>query len=252
MVSLLDGRSSIVFGASGKVGATIARTLFGFGAKVGIHYFTNQSRADALANALDPSGKRALSICGDCTDEKSLQAVVQNVKDAFGSIDIIVNTVHAPFHPVYVADAGVEDWKVHQEALIGHFLICKSVLPIMREQQYGRIIFISAGLAVRYAAGMSLFSTVKKGLNGFCQSLAREEGKNNILVNVVSPGAVKDCNSEIGGEWDALGKILLTNSALGRFATSQEVANAVAFFASYLADGITGQVLYISGGEIMP
>jgi 3-oxoacyl-[acyl-carrier protein] reductase len=98
---------------------------------------------------------------------------------------------------------------------------------------------------------MSLYSTVKKGLNGFCQSLAREEGKNNILVNVVSPGAVADCNNESGDEWDALGKVLLANSALGRFATSQEVANAVVFFSSHLADGITGQILYISGGEIM-
>jgi 3-oxoacyl-[acyl-carrier protein] reductase len=249
--SLLDGRSSIVYGGSGKVGATIARTLFAFGAKVGIHYFTNQSRADALANSLDPSGKCALSVQADCTDEKSLQAAVQKVKDAYGSVDIVVNTVHAPFHPVHVSDAGMEDWKVHQEALLSHFLICRSVIPVMREQQYGRIIFISAGLAVRYAEGMSLYSTVKKGLNGFCQSLAREEGKNNILVNVVSPGAVADCNNESGDEWDALGKVLQANSALGRFATSQEVANAVVFFSSHLADGITGQILYISGGEIM-
>jgi 3-oxoacyl-[acyl-carrier protein] reductase len=126
-----------------------------------------------------------------------------------------VNTVHAPFQPIHVVNAGMEDWKVHQEALRSHFLICKTAIPIMREQQYGRIIFISAGLAVRYAAGMSLFSTVKKGLNGFCQSLAREEGKNNILVNVVSPGAVEDCSNETDGEWHALGKILLVKSALG-------------------------------------
>jgi 3-oxoacyl-[acyl-carrier protein] reductase len=99
---------------------------------------------------------------------------------------------------------------------------------------------------------MSLFSTVKKGLNGFCQSLAREEGKNNILVNVVSPGAVEDFSNETGDEWDSLGKILLANSALGRFAISQEVANATVFFASHLSDGITAQILFVSGGAIMP
>jgi 3-oxoacyl-[acyl-carrier protein] reductase len=252
MESLLDGRSAIVYGGSGKIGASIVRTLFTFGAKVGIHYFTNQARADALANTLDPSRKRVLSMQADCTDENSLQAAVQKMKDGFGSVDIVVNTVHASSPPVHIANAGMEDWKVHQKALLSHFLICKTVIPVMREQQHGRIIFISAGLAVRYAAGMSLFATVKKGLNGFCQSLAREEGKNNILVNVVSPGAVEDCNDEAGAEWNLLGKMLLANSALGRFATSQEVANAVVFFASPLADSITGQVLYVSGGEIMP
>jgi 3-oxoacyl-[acyl-carrier protein] reductase len=249
--ALLEGRSAIVFGGSGRVGTTIARTLFASGARVGIHYFSNQSKAEALAHSLDPAGKRALSLQADCTDEKSLQALVQKVKETFGSVDIVVNTVHAPFQPVLVADAGSKDWQVHQEALLSHFLICKSVIPSMREQQYGRIIFISAGLAVRYSAGMSLFSTVKKGLNGFCQSLAREEGSHNILVNVVAPGAVEDCNSETAEEWEKLGKLLLANSALGRFATSQEVANAALFFASPLADGITGQVLFVCGGEIM-
>lgn len=249
---MLEGRSAIVFGGSGKVGAVIARTLFAHGANVGVHYFTNRSGAEALASALDPGGKHVLSLQADCTDEESMRAGVQKVKDAFNSVDIVVNTVHAPFQPVPVAEARLEDLKVHQEALLSHFLICKSVIPIMREQRYGRIIFISAGLAVRYSAGMSLFSTIKKGLNGFCQTLAREEGRNNILVNVVSPGAVGDCIGETGEEWDALGKMLLQNSALGRFATSQEVANAVVFFASNLADGITGQILHVSGGEIMP
>lgn len=251
MESLLDGRSSIVFGGSGKIGVTIARTLFEFGSKVGLHYFTNQKKAEALAQILDPGGRQVLTIQADCTDYKSLQSAVQKVDEEFGSVDIVVNTVHASSNPVHVVEAVTDDLKVHQEAFLSHFLICKSVLPFMRKQQYGRIIFISAGLAVRYASGMSLYSTIKKGLNGFCQTLAREEGKNNILVNVVSPGAVEDPDMESGDEWDALGKVLLANSALGRFATPQEVANAVVFFASHLADGITGQILYVSGGEIM-
>lgn len=251
MKSLLEGRSSIVFGGSGKIGGTIARMLFEFGSKVGIHYFTNQNKAEALTHALNPNGQQVLTIQADCTDYESLQAAVQKVREAFGSVDVVVNTVHASSKPVHVVDAVMDDLKVHQEAFLSQFLICKSVIPIMRKQQYGRIIFISAGLAVRYASGMSFYSTIKKGLNGFCQTLAREEGKNNILVNVVSPGAVEDPNMESGDEWDALGKVLIANSALGRFATPQEVANAVVFFASHLADGITGQILYVSGGEIM-
>jgi len=251
MYLLLDGLSAVVFGGSGKLGLVIARTLFDQGAKVGIHYKTNRGKADELAAELDPQGLRAVSIQADCTDEASLNRAIEKVKKVFGGVDVVVNAVHPPFKPVSIADVQISDLQVQQEGLNSQVFICKSVLPTFRQQRFGRIIFISAGLAVRYAAGMSLFTTTKKGLNGFCQTLAREEGPNNILVNVVSPGAV-DLETNVGqSEWDDLGKNLIKNCALGRFATPQEVANAVVFFASPLASGITGQILYISGGEIM-
>lgn len=250
-MGLLDGRAAIVYGGSGKLGSHIARALYAQGASVAVHYFSNAEKARALAEDLDPKGKRAVAAQGDVTDEASLNRLVEEVRERFGSLDVVVNTVHAPFEPKFVADMKKEDWALHVEALTGHFLVCKTALPTMRAQKRGRVIFVSAALAVRYAGGCSAYTAVKRGLDGFCRTLAKEEGKNNILVNIVAPGGVSDSVSEEGGEWDDMTKMLLANCALGRFATSQEVANTVVYFASPLADGITGQTLYVSGGEIM-
>jgi 3-oxoacyl-[acyl-carrier protein] reductase len=250
-MGLLDGRAAVVYGGSGKLGSHIARALYAQGARVAVHYHGNAEKARALAESLDPRGERAVAAQGDVTDEASLNRLVNEVKEHFGSLDVVVNTVHAPFEPKFVADMGREDWKLHTDALLGHFLVCKTALPVMRAQQRGRIVFVSAALAVRYAGGCSAYTAVKRGLDGFCRTLAKEEGKHNILVNVVAPGGVSDSVSEGGGEWDDMTKMLLANCALGRFATSEEVANAVVYFASPLADGITGQTIYVSGGEIM-
>ena len=70
-----------------------------------------------------------------------------------------------------------DDWQLHIEALRIHFELCKAVLPQMRTQKYGRIVFLSGGLAYRYYSGCAAFSTIKAGLNAFCKCLAREEGR---------------------------------------------------------------------------
>lgn len=249
---LLAGRSAIIYGGSGMLGGKIARELYNEGANVAIHYFTNDSKAKSLAKSLDPTGKHAISIQADCKDYHSLVLAVNRTKETFGSVDIIINAVHSPFDAANISEADENDWTVHLDALSSAFNIFKSALPVMQEQQFGRIIYISAALAVRYAKGCSMYTTVKKGLIGFCQTLAKEEGKNNILVNVVAPGAISDAMTESGEEWDKIKEELIARCALGRFASSQEVANAVIYFASPLGNGITGQILYISGGEIMP
>lgn len=250
-MKLLKGRTAVVFGGSGKLGGYISSALYEQGANVAVHYFNNSKKANELVEKTDITGECMMTVPGNITEESSLKALVDKVKHRFGSLDIAVNTVHAPFDPKYVRDMKENDWKLHLDAMMGHFNICKSVLPVMRKQNYGRIIFVSAALAVRYAGGCSAYTTVKRGLNGFCRTLALEEGKNNIMVNIVAPGGIMDSVSEEGQEWDEMTDRLLANCALGRFATSKEVANTVVYFSSPLADGITGQTIYVSGGEIM-
>ena len=250
-MGLLNNKTAIVFGASGKLGVTIARVLFEHGAKVAVHYLSNASVAERLARELDPSGNRMIALQADSTDECSLESALGRVKAAFGAVDIAVNAIHGAFEPVNVEDSVFSDWSLHLNALKSHYLICKTVLPEMRLRRFGRIIFVSAAMAVRYVEGCSMYTAVKRGLNGFCHTVAIEEGRNNITVNIVAPGGVSDAETQSGGDWDEMTEQYIKRCALGRFATAREVANTVVYFASPLADGITGQTLYVSGGEIM-
>ncbi len=250
-MSLLSNKTAVVFGGSGKLGKAIATRLHEEGASVVIHYHANNRAAEALAAELDPSGKTAIAIRADAMDASQVKALYGQAIKAFGSLDIVVNTVHPPFDPAFVADSKEEDWGRHLDALKSHYLISREALPQMRAQHGGRIIYVSAALAVRYGEGCSMYTTIKRGLNGFCRTLAMEEGKNNILVNIVCPGGIADAQTQQGDDWDEMAAEFIKKCPLGRLATSEEVANTVLYFASPLSEGITGQTLFVAGGEIM-
>jgi len=223
-MELLDNQTAIIFGGSGNLGNAIARALYENGSKVAVHYFQHKKKAENLAEELDPSGKRAISIYADGTNEEAVRTAIMKVKDTFGSVKIVANTIHLPFDATNIADSNLDLWNLHLDALKIHYLICKTVVPIMREQQYGRIIFISAALSVRYSAGCSMYTAIKSGLNGFTKTLAIEEGKHNILANIVSPGGIGDAVNQSGDDWDEMAKAFIARCPLGRLATSKEEA----------------------------
>jgi 3-oxoacyl-[acyl-carrier protein] reductase len=173
-----------------------------------------------------------------------------------GGLHVLVNTVHGQFTPKPIAEMSWTDWSVHLDALKAQFLVCQAVLPSMREQRYGRIIYISAGLSKRLFRGCSAYSTVKAGLNAFCKTLAIEEGRYGITVNIVAPGKVVPDDgrepTDNPEDWEALNRQSMSKAPLGREATANDVADAVVYFASRQAGGITGQTLFVAGGEIMP
>lgn len=209
-----------------------------------------------MVEEIEASGGNAIAIQADITDMVSIQDLIEKVLGNYQSLQILVNAVHGQFNPRSVSDMIWEDWEIHLNAIKGHFLLCKAVLPIMRSQHYGRIVYISGGLSRRYFSGCSAYTTVKAGLNGFCKTLAIEEGFNGITVNIVAPGKVipgdGGSSTDKPEEWDALNQQSMANIPLGRYASGEDVANAVVYFASPQAAGITGQTLYVAGGEIMP
>lgn len=122
----------------------------------------------------------------------------------------------------------------------------------MRKQGYGRIVFISGGLSRRFFRGCSAYTAIKSGINGFCKTLALEEGEHGITVNIVAPGKVVATHETHGEARDEIGDISAHSIPLMRFATPHDVAGAVLYFVSSGASGITGQTLFVAGGEIMP
>lgn len=249
----LHGKTAIVLGAVGNLGTYIAKTLYGHGANIVFNYYKNEEeKASALIAQMDPSGDRSLALFCDISDESSVHDFVAGAAEKFGTVDIMVNLVHNPeFVPKNVGEMEWKDWNNHLIAQKGHFLICKHVIPLMRKQRCGRIIYISGGLAVRHMGGSAAFAAVKSGLTAFCKTMAIEEGPNNITVNIVAPGKITSLSSDGAFSWNDKEAELLEKTPLRRFATQQDVANAVLYFASPIADAMTGQTLYVACGEIM-
>lgn len=239
------------------MGSAIVKKLAIHGAKVIIHYNHREKLANSIMVEIKNTGGTAEILQADVTNEKAVQRLLRETIKRFGAINIVVNTVHGKENAKLVTDMNWTDWDVHLEALKGHFYICKNVLPYMKKQNYGRIVYISGGCVCRFFKGFSAYSTIKAGLSAFCKTMALEEGKNNITVNMIAPGKVipearfsasnyppnilKDNEKE-----------QLSRSALKRFATAGDVANAVLYFVSpEEASCITGQTLFVTGGEVI-
>ena len=252
MAKRLDNKVAIVFGSTGNVGPTIATRLAEEGARVVVHYNSNKEKADKIVSEIQDNGGKAIALQADANNEEAISSLLKNTVTAFGSIDIAVNVIHKDkgWSPVPVNEmTWDDDWSTHIEAMKTNFIISKNILPYMRKQCFGRIVYISGGLAYRFYKGCSAFSASKAGMNAFCKTLALEEGENNITVNIVAPGKVEP---KIPLTCERFDEDNSRKCPLGKFACPEDVANAVLFFASDESSCITGQTMYVSGGEIMP
>lgn len=254
----LEGRVAVIFGGSGHVGPAVCKHFAKEGATVIVHShpMDPKEKVEGIVREIEQCGGQAIAMYADATDEQALGQMVQQVERACGRIDIAVNLIYpeGKWSPRPILDTEWEHWGPHFVALHAHFNICKQVVPVMRRQHYGRIVYISGGLAYRFFKECGLISTIKAGLNAFNKTLALESGEDHITVNIIAPGRIvpqEEATAE-AGENRRHAEDSLSNSPLRRFCTPEDVAKAAAFFASDDALCITGQTLYVSGGEIMP
>lgn len=257
MRDALKDQVIIVFGATGRVGEGVCTYLAEQGAVILAHYCSNQAKAEKIVQTIVNAGGRAQAIQADVTDPAAVHACLARVVERWGRIDGVVNQIHRDkeFKPTSVAEMEWTNWESHIEAMKAHFLICKEVIPYMRRQHYGRIVYVSGGLSFRFFEGCSPFSAAKAGMNAFCKTLALEEGKNGITVNVIAPGKIAQFDG--GAEnpptlWQDLERRQLENNPIGRFCTPKDVASAAMVFLLKESGYLTGQTLFLAGGEIMP
>ena len=245
----LHNRVALVTGASRGIGKEIALTLGRAGVRVAISYHTNQIAALKAANELRALGVEGLTIPTDVTDGQRVKELVEAVHKHFGRLDILVNNV-GDFQWKPVVDSTVEEWgAILASNLYSVFYSTKSAVPIMRRQHWGRIINLGAVGAERAfgQAKISAYAAAKAGLVAFTRSLALEEARHGITVNVVNPPVMDD--KEISLE--EAERMADARFPTGRPATGRDIAEAVKFFASEEAAFITGQVLNVSGGWML-
>ena len=242
-----DGRVALITGAARGLGRAATERLIARGASVAVNV-RDQERADALAREL---GDRAYAVPGDVTDADAPDAIVKEVLERFGRLDILVNNA-AYAHSTRFDDLTADEWRRAIEVnLTAPFLLTKAVVPSMKAHRYGRIVNISslAGKTVSTLGGAH-YTASKAGLQGLTRAAAKELGPFGITVNAICPGMI---DTELTREHATEEQIaaLAASYAIARLGTAEEVADLICFVASEAAGYITGASYDINGGDLM-
>src|SRR5215210_2558633 len=245
----LTGKSAIVTGASRGIGRAIARRLAEQGADVAFSYRGNERAANEAVAAIEHLGQRALAVQADATDPAAAEGVVKAAVEAFGKVDILVNNAGITRDDLIMRMSLEAFRDVLETNLFGAFYMTKAVTRPMLRAKGGRIVNITSVSGQAGQTGQANYSAAKAGLIGLTKATARELASRSITCNAVAPGFVLTELTEDLPE--ALQAEITAATPLGRFGTTEEIANAVAFLASDDAAFITGQVLAVDGGLVM-
>jgi 3-oxoacyl-[acyl-carrier protein] reductase len=219
------------------------------GAKVVVNHRASAQQAEEVVAAIQAGGGEAAIIQADVSDFQQAHELIQAAIKEFGHLDILVNNAGTTRDTLLMMMKEA-DWDLVVDTnLKSVFNCCKAAVRGMVRQRSGRIINITSVAGLAGNAGQTNYAASKAGIIGFTKSLAKEVGSRNITVNAIAPGFVPTVLTEVLPE--DLKQAAVDLTPLGRFAESEEIAAAVAFFASDEAAFITGQVLSVDGGLAM-
>lgn len=244
----LEGNVALVTGSSRGIGAVIAKSMAEAGAKVALNYNASLDAAVEVRESIAAAGGDAMIIAGDVSDETQAQQAIKAVLDHFGRIDILVNNAGIHRDRLLLRMTPADFDEVLQVNLRGTFLCTKYVMPHLIRQHYGRVINMSSVVGLTGNPGQANYAAAKAGLIGFTKAVAREVASRNVTVNAVAPGYI--ATGMVEGLTPDQQKQILERIPMGRFGTSEDVAQTILFLSSAGAGYLTGQVLTVDGGLI--
>ena len=250
-------RLAMVTGGAQGLGRAIAARLAADGVEIVIADLQLDA-AQRTAEGLCAGGATATALALDVGDEQSVAAVYAEIERRFSRLDILVNNAGVPGMQdgkrLPVEQTSLATWEHTMRInLTGTLLMCRGAVPLMRRGRFGRIVNMSSR-AARARTGwiMGAYATSKAALIGLSQVLAGEVGPDGITVNCVAPSSVKTAmtHATSGGQEDYFERAV-AQTAVGRLATPDDVAEAVAYLCSADAGFVTGTVLDVNGGSVM-
>lgn len=249
MSQKLAGKVAVVTGASKGIGAAIALHLAEAGANVVVNYARSEAEAHKVAARINKAGVRAIAVQADVSKEADVKKLFAETKAAFGRVDILVN------------NAGIYDFRPLAEVTAEHFhkQFDLNVLGLILATQEavkhfpssgGSVVNIGSVAGTARLPSASVYSATKAAVDAVTRCLAQELGPRKIRVNAVNPGMVETEGVHAAGlaEGDFRNEVE-RSTPLGRIGQPQDIAPVVTFLASDDAQWITGETLYVSGGD---
>ena len=251
-MKLLEGKVAIVTGAARGIGEGIALKLAEHGANIAFSYVSSGSadKAKALEEKLTALGVKAKAWQSNAGDFSASESFVNDVLKEFGSVDVCVNNAGISRDNLLLRMT-VDQWdEVMDTNLRSVFNMTKQVIRPMMKAKKGSIINMSSVIGLMGNAGQGSYAASKAGILGFTKSVAKELGSRNIRCNAIAPGFVETDMTGYLKEGEQADKYR-AGIPLGRFGSTEDIANATLFLASDLSGYITGQVLSVDGGLYM-
>lgn len=242
-------KTAVVTGGSRGIGRAICLELAKQGVNIVLCYAGNAAAAEETVQACTALGVKAMAVQCDVADSTAVQTLMKEAVARFGRIDVLVNNAGITRDGLLMTMKEEAFDAVIDTNLKGAFLCTKAVVRTMMKQRYGRIVNLSSVVGLRGNAGQVNYAASKAGLVGLTKSLAKELATRGITVNAVAPGFIETDMTAVLPE--VAKTTLLSTVPMQRLGAAEEVAAAVAFFASDAAAYITGQVLCVDGGMAM-
>ncbi len=244
----LEGKVTLVTGASRGIGKAIAESLGKAGATV-IGTATSESGADSISAYFKEAGINGVGKVLNVTETDSIDGLIKDITTEFGAITILVNNAGITRDNLMLRMKEDEWNDIISTNLTSVYRLSKACLKGMMKAKQGRIISISSVVGATGNAGQANYAAAKAGVVGFSKSLAQEIGSRGITVNVVAPGFIDtDMTRELS---DDQRDALLKNIPLGKLGQSEDIANAVLFLSSDMGAYISGETLHVNGGMYM-
>ena len=243
-----NNQISIVTGASRGIGKAVALALAAQGATV-VGTATTDQGANSISDYLKQAGFPGCGKPLNVTDNESVAALIQQATEKYGTPTILVNNAGITRDNLLLR-MKEEEWDVVLDTnLKSVFRMTKACLRGMTKAKQGRIINIASVVGATGNPGQANYASAKSGLVGFSKSLAHEVASRNITVNVVAPGFIQTDMTD--ALTDQQKEEMMAKIPLGRFGQVQDIASAVVFLASPMADYITGTTIHVNGGMYM-
>jgi len=240
----LTGKVALVTGASRGIGKAIATQLQALGATV-VGTATSEHGAEKIAEYLGAGNGLVLNI----TNDESIAAMFAAIKEAHGSIDVLVNNAGITRDNLFMRMKDNEWQDIIDTNLTSVFKVSKAAIRPMMKKRNGRIINIGSVVGSMGNAGQVNYATAKAGLLGFTKSLAREIASRGITVNTIAPGFIDTDMTQTLTDEQKEG--IFSQVPANRLGKPEEIASTVAFLASDAAAYITGETIHVNGGMYM-
>jgi 3-oxoacyl-[acyl-carrier protein] reductase len=244
----------LVTGASSGIGAAAAVGFAEAGAKVALHYNHNKEGVEHTRNAVTSAGGQASVHQADLARSEPADALVDQVLERYGRLDVLVNNAGDLVKREAVVDVSDEEFRrIIDVNLTSVFAMCRRVVPVFRSQEGGAIVNVTS-IAGRHGGGGGsvVYATSKGAVSTFTRGLAKELAPDGIRVNAFSPGVIKTPFHD-RHTGDEQMQAMLGTIPMGRAGTPHECVGTILYLASpAMSSYVTGQIIEVNGGQLMP